>query len=234
MMSEDAKIYSGRCHGPRCQQAATDGPWCSTACQEAWHTQFHWLHGDGKTVEPVLFSEPDVVVSDDAQAALDAALAAAQPALEQHLADTVQAAPPAPFTVAEVARIASSLPRTTPEPAKLTREQFDALTRAFPDRPGWCPNGELGRWDGVPVEIVETVEESTPYQMAQVPSRVVVHRCGSPEAVEELLRRIREARIDGSRWLVPTSAGATYQQVAPPDPQVGVVRRAFRRLGWSK
>lgn len=157
---------SGRCHGPNCREKASATEFfCSEAHARAWDREFHVEHGGTGPMD--VPPRPGTVEPHPTQADLDAALRAVQPHLEAHLAAVIQAAdppPPAPtFTVAEVARIASSLPRTTPEPAKLTREQFDALTDAFPNRPGWSPNGELGRWDGVPVEFVETVEESTPY-----------------------------------------------------------------------
>ena len=42
---------SGRCHGPGCTQTAGD-EFCSTACQDAWHAQFRWLHGDGPARRP--------------------------------------------------------------------------------------------------------------------------------------------------------------------------------------
>ncbi len=42
---------SGRCHGPGCTQTADD-EFCSTACQDAWHAQFRWLHGDGPARRP--------------------------------------------------------------------------------------------------------------------------------------------------------------------------------------
>lgn len=286
-------ITGGRCHGPNCTRDATDGPWCAPACKTAWHAQFHWLYGDGKVLEPVIVRElvePDVV-HEDGDRALAAALDAAQPQLEQHLAAVIQAADPPPastVTVAEVARIAASLPRTG-ETAKLTEEQFWALTHSFPDRPGWQPNGQPGAFDGVQVEIVETVEESTPYLMAQRPRRLVLNPHVAPEAVEELQRRFRAglgvqassfvgvgdmavskvveierlnarlrtafperadeaiaeawrraycsyatyAQAVESMWVDPpefASSGAAYQQVAPKDPQVGFIGRAFHWL----
>lgn len=244
-------MTGGRCHGPNCTREATDGPWCDPTCRDAWHAQFHWLHGDGEAVEPVLFRESDVVVNDDAQSALAAALEAAQPELEQHLAAVIQAADPPPastFTVAEVARIAASLPRDRPgEPVKLTEEQFDALTRAFPDRPGWSPNGELGRWDGVPVEFVETVEESTPYlllaeraQSARLATGGLISgppRDPSDDRIPALLSEggcVTFWRGDhsGNHPLdgLPVSKCATDPQVAPTKQQVGFLDRAFHWL----
>lgn len=49
-----------------------------------------------------------------------------------------------------------------PEPIKLTRAQIDAILKATPARPGE-PNMALL---GIPIIEVETVEESTPHQLA--------------------------------------------------------------------
>lgn len=237
---------SGRCHGPNCREKASATEFfCSEAHARAWDREFHVEHGGTgpMDVPPRTGTvEPHPTQADlDAALALDAALQAAQPELERHLAAVIQAADPPPsvptFTVAEVARIAASLP-LPPEPVKLTRAQMDRLiearVRGTPPPHDLIP-GTVGDPSAVPIELVETVEESTPYQMAQVPSRVIVHRCGSPESVEELQRQLQESALNvGSRWLVPTSASTEFKQVAPVDPQVGVVRRAFRRLGWSK
>lgn len=49
------------------------------------------------------------------------------------------------------------------EPVKLTQEQLDALRAASP-APSWRFGGQPAALGGVPIELVETVEESTPFQ----------------------------------------------------------------------
>lgn len=228
-------VGSGRCHGPRCQQDATRGPWCSTTCQEAWHTQFHWLHGDGQVQEPVLV--PAVEEPDEAQLneALAAAVDVARADFERVHGDvTTQPASerPASSIVDEIKAAYiqfADMPQS--EPFKLTRWQRDALLAHGSTR--WQDGTPMGLL-GVPIEIVATVEESTPYLLAERAraKRVwlddVVVAESATEPVGDLVMRFVMCYTDGS----PTSAGTTYPLVASKDPQVahsGWLGRLFNR-----
>jgi len=86
--------------------------------------------------------------------------------LEQVVADTPVplVTETKPVSFAEVVEAIENLgPMPAPiEQVKLTREQIAFLPKAPPRKP-WEPDPAFG---GVPVELVETVEESTPFQLA--------------------------------------------------------------------
>jgi hypothetical protein len=178
-------ITSGRCHGPGCQREASEGAWCSPACREGWHAEFHWLYGDGEVLEPVIVREIEeddepapepaqVVVNGDGSAALSAALEAAQPEAERQFVAALNTdhlgTPRLPGSVAygDIVRLYESLlPTDPPEPVKLTQGQLDVIRQsATPEHP-WTRWGALGDLSGVPIELVERVEDSTLYQQAR-------------------------------------------------------------------
>lgn len=86
---------------------------------------------------------------------------------------------------------------------KLTQEQIDA----FPRSRMAAPSSEPWHYFGTPVELVETVEESTPYQLANArPGGIVEFRGDLTEAEFETLRadwlRAFDAKPHLSRWIV--------------------------------
>lgn len=130
-------IMSGRCHGPGCQQAA-DGDFCSPECAAAWRAPF--------------------------EAAIEETLAGIVTDTRPQIAHT------APGSMVDDIQRVYELVRDVepPEPVKLTRAQFDALQAANPPLGGGYPvDGALCGLLGVPVELVDTAEESTPYLLAE-------------------------------------------------------------------
>ena len=65
---------------------------------------------------------------------------------------------------AELVRIAD-LPPPRTKPIKLTRQQLDSIPRAAAPAQPWLA-GQLAPLAGVPVELVDTVYESTPFTEA--------------------------------------------------------------------
>jgi hypothetical protein len=56
---------------------------------------------------------------------------------------------------------------------KLTQEQVDVFLDAFPDTRYAAPSAGPWHYFGTPVEIVETIEESTPYQLTAKPGGII-------------------------------------------------------------
>jgi hypothetical protein len=91
-----------------------------------------------------------------------------------------------------------------PKPVKLTPDQLATVQRNTPPPEPFAPDRSL--W-AVPVEIVETVEESTPYQLANAqPDGIIEIRGDLSTAEFETLRadwlRAVDAKPRLSRWLV--------------------------------
>lgn len=129
-------------------------------------------------------------------------------ALDQAVADTLtqvsqqQIVHTEPGSMVEDIQRAYELVRDVqpPEPVKLTRSQFDALQAANPPLGGGYPvDGALCGLLGAPVELVDTVEESTPYLLRE----------------QQMRQRLREAMRNVARF---PPARATFPQVAPDEP----------------
>lgn len=214
-------VVTGRCHGPGCQEAAKFDSCSSTDCQTRWHAQFHWLYGDGKAPEPVmvrLIEEDDGAAEEDLTAALRASVEVVQQDLEHRFVEAMnqQPAPPPLLTrpassMVEEIQAAYAMFQDLPRlesPFKLTREQRDALLTDTPSgRVAWRADGSVLDLMGVPIELVERVEDSTPYRL----------RC--------------ERRFGPASEQSSAAVGPTNQQVASTDPQVAQSgRRAWFRM----
>lgn len=132
-------IMPGRCHGPGCQREARVEFFCGESCQAAWSRQ----HA-GPTVNayvppgrPITSAPP--ISAPEASSVMEDILRAY---------DLVRDVQP-------------------PGPVKLTREQWHSLRSSQPARTEWELGAIGGLLSGVPVELVATVEESTPYLQAQ-------------------------------------------------------------------
>jgi hypothetical protein len=157
-------VVTGLCHGPGCRQDAKTGTWCSDTCEDAWHGQWRWLYGDSQAEEPVMV----LVEEDDEEeltAMLQAAVTVCRPQLHQLAASNSTRAASSIVEEIRAAYIQHlDLPRRGP--FKLTRWQRDAAL--------FCADDGTFRWrtdDTVldlsvcPVELVATVEGSTPYHL---------------------------------------------------------------------
>lgn len=216
-------MTGGRCHGPDCTQPAVVEFWCSEACKLTWDRQAAGLPApapvtpltvDG-VARPMRLAEVSIVEPRRGTGWVAAAVEEARPeverafneAIDQALADIrTEPAPQLvhgpPGSLVEDIYRAYEMVRDvpTPEPVKLTRAQIDALRREqTPSRP-W---GALEPLVGVPIELVDSVEESTPY----------LHELAA------------FAHASHENRLIAESA-----QVALPNPQVGFLGRAFHWL----
>lgn len=160
--------------------------------------------------------------------ALDEHMPAVLAALDQAVADTLtqvsqqQVVHTAPGSMVEDIRRACELVGDVqpPEPVKLTREQRDTLRAASyptPNAIGYWQDGALGELTGVPIELVDTVEESTPYLLRE----------------QQMRQRFREAMRNVARF--PPARSAPDE---PPDtnPQVGENSRRSEagERGWLR
>ena len=213
-------ISSGRCHGPGCQQDARAGDWCGEVCNCR-----SCLTARNPGAEFVVSTIGEILPAPPADA-LTAAVEAAQPEVERRFAElidqattqlspqtatirTAGAADPIADILAAMELVRATLPV---EPVKLTRDQLDSIRRHQVQEPAhWQPGGPLGPPFGVPFELVDTEEESTPYL----------------EQWKRLQRAFRDAARQAARL---ASAGSA--QVAPEDPQVGWFRRWLDR--WRR
>jgi hypothetical protein len=164
----------GLCHGPGCRREQTVPFWCSERCQEAWDARW------GKRLPDDWRTLPDAFTT--------------APAFTTAGGYTVPAPRPV-FTMDELAHYYRLLePPEPPESVKLTREQFEELRAASPTYPDYAQRSTFG---DVPVVLVDSLEDSTPY-------------------LHELARFSRA--VEANRLLVST--GAEFPQVAPENPQV--------------
>lgn len=141
--------------------------------------------------------------------------------------------PPPPLTYEQLADTLNQLGSVPPlEPIKLTREQLAALPRAKPDPFG----SQVNALFGTPVELVDTVEESTPYRMAMAkpgPLIVPTRPLADAEAAE-LERRFTEA-MRGPQKLVQVVTPTVTPIQPEPDIRPGwlsrsILARVLRRI----
>jgi hypothetical protein len=163
--------------------------------------------------------------------------------------------PPAPVKTTEpisYETIIAALEKVAPlgptplDTVKLTQGQIDA----FPHTRHTAPSDQPWHYFGTPVELVETVEESTPYQLANAqPGGIVEFRGDLTEAEFKTLRADWLRAIDAKprlyRWIVEPRArvvpfgepfrplaGVLDEQPAPPRPWW---RRALDRVRrWTR
>ncbi len=172
------------CHGPGCRNPQTVPYWCSEVCKARWEARW------GKRL-------PDEGPSGMLGAAFRAA---ADQAIVELALTTQMPQPGEPTTWDEVReqilRLAPAQPVEV-APVKLTREQFESIRAASPVYPEYARPSTFA---GVPVVLVEALEESTPFQLA-----------------------CRDAGL-------PASTDAASVQVAPEDPQVAAERGWLSRV----
>ncbi|ANN16226.1 hypothetical protein SD37_11620 [Amycolatopsis orientalis] len=116
------------------------------------------------------------------------------------------------------------------ERIKLTREQMDALPKAWPPR---YTNGMIVNLFDVPVELVETVEESTPYQWQHAqPGPLRFDRDLSDDELAELRRRFEEACTDTRLRVVVDPPVISRRTIVEKRPSiVGRIWHVLRRWG---
>lgn len=163
-------IMSGRCHGPHCHNTAVikDG-FCSEVCQAKWHGQYD--HQSQSVLDQFRLHglPPGPWLQAAVEVQMPAVQAAVQAEMDRVVADTLtqvsqqQIVHTAPGSMMEDIRRAYELVRDAqpPEPVKLTQGQIDALAAGGNTTPDYVD--PLSRMWGIPIELVETVEESTPY-----------------------------------------------------------------------
>lgn len=114
---------------------------------------------------------------------------------------------PTPITYAEIialfARMSQPLPFDT---VKLTQAQIDA----FPASRFTAPSVEPQHFFGTPVELVDTVEESTPYQLANVRPAGIISI--PTEVTDEQMEQLR------ADWLRNLDAGPRPMRVVGDGP----------------
>jgi hypothetical protein len=138
-VSTESKIQSGLCHGPGCRREAVVEYFCGERCQAAWDARW------GKSL-PDDFWRP---------------LAAAFTTAGGYTVPAPQSSP----TLDDLAELARRIPPVeVPTPIKLTHGQLNAVRLASPTYPEYARPSTFA---GVPVVLVDTVEESTPYQQAR-------------------------------------------------------------------
>lgn len=139
-----------------------------------------------------------------------AAIAAVQPEIAERFAATIRVDSPAAVlaaveppadapTLEDVVQAIGTLPQfEPPEPVKLTPEQFSSIRRATTDPSRQLYGDALGSpLFGVPVELVEREQDSTPY-------------------LEQRRRLARALRAASCRQLT-ANGDATFPQVAPGE-----------------
>lgn len=164
-------ITSGRCHGPGCTNPAVVEFFCCEAHQAAWAKQFVVVPPSPFLLGAIAERMP--VVREAVQAEMDRVVADIHTQVSQQ-----QIVHTAPGSMVEDIQRAYELVRDVepPEPVQLTRSQFDALQAANPPLGGGYPvDGALCGLLGVPVELVDTVEESTPHLLAERRRRESFH-----------------------------------------------------------
>ena len=160
-------------------------------------------------------------------AALDAADFAE--ALAQQLTGVViEPITPEPITYESVRRAMEALGPIPPppEPIKLTQDQIDALPKAQP-QPFGLPGGGLF---GTPVIKVDTVEESTPHQMAERPDPTTI-RYTTPNDLGDAIANTH--RLLG----LPSSYGEgpiVFRHPYGPKPEIYVAPPKQRIPAWRR
>lgn len=181
-------IGSGRCHGPGCQQSAVVEYWCSERCNAAWDRQTAGVSAPELPYGPTIAGiEREIVRA-----------YGVPPGLVEH----------SPPTIGAMIDLLDSLPdHGRPESVKLTRQQFDALRRDQPERTEpWQSPSPASHLMGIPIELVDTVEESTPYLEQR-------------KRFQRSLRDLADLGV-GHRFVMGAFAGAAFSQVASEEPQV--------------
>lgn len=195
-------IGSGRCHGPGCTQAVKVEFWCGETCRVNWDRQ-----ALGLSLLP-----PDTDVAWGSPGFFTQAVADAMPevqrriatAMDQTLADVRQTRivhePPGSL-YEDIVRLYERMTDAPPvEPVKLTAQQLATLREHTAEPSRWQVGPSLGPLGGVPIEIVETEEESTPYL--------------------ERRKRFQRATREAGRhmpWL-PAGMSLAFPQVEPGEP----------------
>lgn len=244
---------SGRCHGPGCTQPAVD-EWCSTACEQAWNNQFHWLLGAapampmGGLLSAVSAAEATANAERNLRAGLtlmwvpspadpDAPTPAEMdegiqiggvlPPGEQIAATFEAVGDPMEVIRSAYERLGPIPP--PPEPVRLTHGQFDALRGNAPSPDGrYWYGGPVGDLTGVPIELVDTAEESTLYRLpVDLDNSQASFVPPEPRHPHFARRYLNEFVSTGER-------GTEFPQVASEEPQVarGWLGRLFDR--WRR
>jgi hypothetical protein len=194
------------CHGPGCRREQTVPFWCSARCREAWDAQHAGVDLARRGAGGVFDAARDRIL-----AAMEDGCPLCPPgdvpitvAIEGNVVRDS-----APSMVEAIQRAADLVREMAPpsrEPVKLTREQFEELRAASPTYPDYAQRSTFG---DVPVVLVDSLEDSTPY----------LHE----------LARFSHA-VEANRLLV--SSGAEFPQVASEGPQVarGWLGRWFGRM----
>jgi hypothetical protein len=109
---------------------------------------------------------------------------------------------------------------------KLTQEQVDAITAS---QPHVAPSAEPWHYFGTPVEIVETVEESTPYQLRPAP------RPDPLDAVRERLGVAPDETLVPPVLQAVADSPATHQHIwTATSPMRCVDCRRYLRPWWRR
>lgn len=228
-------IMSGRCHGPGCRNKARVEFFCGEGCQAAWAK--HLAGAPASTAETPAW----IAASAWTACVTPAARADVRDSVMQEIrsielaaaAGTVDAAEQVPtFTRAASSVMDDIAALPAPEPIKLTRRQMDTLASTrWPDSPPdasplWGVGMTVADLSAVPIELVDTVEESTPYQMTQRPRRLELPQTGfgfhNPASLAGLAASLSELADE-----YPGERRAEFAQVASEEPQVGHDER-----GW--
>lgn len=144
----------------------------------------------------------------------------------------------APVDYDELVALFARLPRLRQlDTVKLTQAQLDA----FPHSRMAAPSSEPWSFFGVPVELVERVEDSTPYQLANAqPGGIVEFRSDLNEAELEQMRadwlRAVDAKPVLSQWLVEEDRKfvAHVNDGVDRAAVLDAVRAAARRPWWRR
>lgn len=168
------------CHGPGCQRPQKVPYWCSEECQSRWDARW------GKRLPDQM---PGFLTG----------------AVADHMPDVYDAIRAA---LGSVAPLAPELERV-----KLTRDQIDVLRPHAPTPTGLTYGsvygGGIGALTGIPIDLVETVEESTPYQLGTRPSPFATGGLIAPTDRTPFLDENRDCHSRGpvGRWLVRMFGG---------------------------
>lgn len=214
-------IGSGRCHGPDCTKPAVVEFWCGEVCQGRWNAQ-----AEGRT-------EPHPTSAD-----LAAALAVGEQFRDVDLAPFRDALDRTVRALAEV----SELPAGLVDPEAPT--SADSIRVAWRDPELPAISSRLAALADIPPAMLAV--DVPFYPGARMAAEVellnarlrTVFRDHAEAAVAEAQRRANSsfstyAQAVESMWSDPpefASANAASPQVAPKDPQVGFLGRAFHWL----